>query len=167
MPSNQSPLGARPARFRRQRLLIVGCGDVGAARGAACWRRACACWRSRLRRAGACPARAPGVTPLAGNLDAPATSPAGRVRRACCTWRRRRQAGSRPAWWLDPRTRALTQLRRRSPAHNAGVWLPGGVYGDCAGAWVNETAGPEASTPRAQRRVDAEALVRHLGRVPA
>ena len=29
MPSNQSPLGARPARFRRPRLLIVGCGDVG------------------------------------------------------------------------------------------------------------------------------------------
>ncbi|MCW8182739.1 SDR family NAD(P)-dependent oxidoreductase, partial [Verminephrobacter eiseniae] len=29
MPSNQPPLGALPARFRRQRLLIVGCGDIG------------------------------------------------------------------------------------------------------------------------------------------
>ncbi|MFL6692150.1 MAG: SDR family NAD(P)-dependent oxidoreductase, partial [Ramlibacter sp.] len=29
MPSNQSPLGARPARFRRARVLVVGCGDVG------------------------------------------------------------------------------------------------------------------------------------------
>ncbi|MFC3305963.1 SDR family NAD(P)-dependent oxidoreductase, partial [Ottowia pentelensis] len=29
MPSNQSPLGALPARFRRPRVLVVGCGDVG------------------------------------------------------------------------------------------------------------------------------------------
>ncbi|MFZ9254286.1 MAG: SDR family NAD(P)-dependent oxidoreductase, partial [Hylemonella sp.] len=29
MPSNQTPLGALPARFRRPRVLIVGCGDVG------------------------------------------------------------------------------------------------------------------------------------------
>ena len=29
MPSNQNPLGALPARFRRQRLLIIGCGDIG------------------------------------------------------------------------------------------------------------------------------------------
>src|SRR4051812_48983727 len=29
LPSNQSPLGALPARFRRERLLIVGCGDIG------------------------------------------------------------------------------------------------------------------------------------------
>src|SRR4051812_6644853 len=29
LPSNQSPLGALPGRFRRERLLVVGCGDVG------------------------------------------------------------------------------------------------------------------------------------------
>ncbi|MFZ2293605.1 MAG: SDR family NAD(P)-dependent oxidoreductase, partial [Polaromonas sp.] len=29
MPSNLNPLGALPSRFRRQRVLIVGCGDVG------------------------------------------------------------------------------------------------------------------------------------------
>ncbi|MFN5775842.1 MAG: SDR family NAD(P)-dependent oxidoreductase, partial [Burkholderiaceae bacterium] len=29
MPSNQTPLGALPARFRRERVLVVGCGDVG------------------------------------------------------------------------------------------------------------------------------------------
>ena len=29
MPVNQNPRGALPARFRRQRVLIVGCGDVG------------------------------------------------------------------------------------------------------------------------------------------
>ena len=29
LPSNLSPLGALPARFRRERVLLVGCGDVG------------------------------------------------------------------------------------------------------------------------------------------
>ena len=29
LPSNQTPLGALPARFRRVRVLVVGCGDVG------------------------------------------------------------------------------------------------------------------------------------------
>ncbi|MFM8591001.1 MAG: SDR family NAD(P)-dependent oxidoreductase, partial [Limnohabitans sp.] len=29
MPSNQTPLGALPSRFRRPRVLIVGCGDIG------------------------------------------------------------------------------------------------------------------------------------------
>ena len=29
LPSNHNPLGALPARFRRERVLIVGCGDIG------------------------------------------------------------------------------------------------------------------------------------------
>jgi threonine dehydrogenase-like Zn-dependent dehydrogenase len=29
LPSNQIPLGALPSRFKRPRVLIVGCGDVG------------------------------------------------------------------------------------------------------------------------------------------
>src|SRR4051812_42300871 len=29
LPSNQTPLGALPSRFRRERVLIIGCGDVG------------------------------------------------------------------------------------------------------------------------------------------
>jgi nucleoside-diphosphate-sugar epimerase len=40
-----------------------------------------------------------------------------------------------------------------------------GVYGDCAGAWVDESRTVNPITPRAQRRVDAEARVRHLGRL--
>ena len=67
MPSNQNPLGARPARFRRQRLLIIGCGDVGqrvakAQRGV----RLLALTSSAERRA---ELRAQGITPLLGNLD--------------------------------------------------------------------------------------------------
>ena len=67
MPSNQTPLGALPARFRRERLLIVGCGDVGL-RVARTQRhvRIMALTSSASR----VPAlRAAGVTPLLGNLD--------------------------------------------------------------------------------------------------
>jgi nucleoside-diphosphate-sugar epimerase len=40
-----------------------------------------------------------------------------------------------------------------------------GVYGDCAGALVTESCAVAPATPRAQRRVDAEARVRHWGRL--
>jgi nucleoside-diphosphate-sugar epimerase len=39
-----------------------------------------------------------------------------------------------------------------------------GVYGDCAGQWVDETRRLHAQTPRAARRIDAEQAVRFLGR---
>jgi len=39
-----------------------------------------------------------------------------------------------------------------------------GVYGDCQGALVPETRTLAPATPRAQRRVNAERAVRHLGR---
>jgi nucleoside-diphosphate-sugar epimerase len=164
LPSNQSPLGARPARFRRPRLLIVGCGDVGqrVARAAGPGVRVLALTSSP----GRIPTlRAQGITPLAGNLDAPATL--------------RRLAGlathvvhmapppgdGQTQWWRDPRTQALLRTLRLRTAPAALVYgSTSGVYGDCAGAVVNETAPLQASTPRAQRRVDAEALVRHFGR---
>ncbi|WP_428032363.1 NAD-dependent epimerase/dehydratase family protein [Ancylobacter sp.] len=39
-----------------------------------------------------------------------------------------------------------------------------GVYGDSAGAWIDETAPLSAATPRAQRRIEAEAAWLALGR---
>jgi nucleoside-diphosphate-sugar epimerase len=39
------------------------------------------------------------------------------------------------------------------------------VYGDCASAWVGESRLVKPITPRAQRRVDAEARMRHFGRL--
>ncbi len=36
-----------------------------------------------------------------------------------------------------------------------------GVYGDCGGAWVDETRPVRPATPRAQRRVSAEQQLRH------
>jgi nucleoside-diphosphate-sugar epimerase len=39
-----------------------------------------------------------------------------------------------------------------------------GVYGDCGGAWIDETRSLRPATDRARRRADAEARVRHFGR---
>ena len=68
LPSNQSPLGALPARFRRERLLIVGCGDVGmrAVRALGQGVRVMALTSSPQR---VVELRQKGITPLLGNLD--------------------------------------------------------------------------------------------------
>jgi nucleoside-diphosphate-sugar epimerase len=66
------------------------------------------------------------------------------------------------------REEAAPDLR---PAPQALVYgSTSGVYGDCGGARIDETRTLAAHTPRAQRRVDAEAQVRFYGRhagVPA
>ena len=164
MPSNQSPLGALPSRFRRQRILIIGCGDVGlrVARQLAP--------RVRLLALTSSPERSPElraqhITPLAGNLDQSATL--------------RRLAGlatrvvhlapppgeNLPDWRRDPRTLALLRALRLRGLPQAVVYgSTSGVYGDCQGEWASETRAVNPHTPRAWRRVDAEAQLRFFGR---
>lgn len=164
MPSNQSPLGALPARFRRERVLIVGCGDVGLRVAGAVARRvrllALTSSRERLSLL-----RSRGITPLSGDLDRPATL----ARLAGLATRVVHLAppageGS-PQWWRDLRTIALLRvLRRRLPPLSMVYGSTSGVYGDCEGAWVAETRPLQPRTPRAQRRADAERAVRHFGR---
>lgn len=164
MPSNQSPLGALPARFRRERVLIVGCGDVGL--------RVAARLKPRVRRYAltSSPERVPqlrsaGITPLLGNLDRPETLArlAGIATRVVHLAPPPSDAGQQ--WWRDRRTAVLTQaLRRRSRPRSLVYGSTSGVYGDCRGAWVAETRPVAPQTPRAQRRVDAERMLRFFGR---
>jgi nucleoside-diphosphate-sugar epimerase len=153
-------LGALPARFRRPRVLIVGCGDVGSrvARGMK-GRVQLLALTSNAQRVGAL--RALGCTPLLGNLDAPAT-----LRRlAGIATRVIHLAPPLAEGWADPRTRALLRvLWLRSAPTSLVYGSTSGVYGDCAGAVVNETRAVQADTPRAHRRVDAERQVRFFGR---
>ena len=160
MPSNQSPLGALPSRFKRERLLIIGCGDVGQ-RLVRVQRhvRVVALTSSPARVAAL---RAQGVTPVVGNLDAPASL------QRLAGWATRVLHLAPPPLQgsTDPRTLALTRvLMRRSAPRSVVYGSTSGVYGDCAGAWVDENRKVNPITPRAQRRVDAEARVRHLGRL--
>lgn len=168
MPSNQTPLGALPARFRRQRVLIVGCGDVGLRTagqlGAPQSQRvrlmALTSSPDRVRMLRAC-----GITPLLGNLDDAASlmrlgGIAHRVIHLAPPPTERQGASDR-----DPRSLALVRaLRLRSLPQALVYGSTTGVYGDCAGQRVDENRRVNPHTPRAQRRVDAENLMRFFGR---
>jgi len=160
LPSNQSPLGALPSRFKRERLLIIGCGDVGQ-RVVRAQRhvRVVALTSSPSRVASL---RAQGVTPIVGNLDTPASL------QRLAGWATRVLHLAPPPLQgsTDPRTLVITRLLMRRTAPLSVVYgSTTGVYGDCAGEWVAESRSVNPTTPRAQRRVDAEARVRHLGRL--
>ena len=160
MPVHQSPLGALPSRFKRERLLIIGCGDVGQRVVRVQRHVRVVALTSSPERVTAL--RAQGVTPIVGNLDAPA----GLQRLAGWATRVLHLAPPPLRGDIDPRTLALTRmLMRRSAPRSVVYGSTSGVYGDCAGAWVGESRMVKPITPRAQRRVDAEARVRHLGRL--
>jgi nucleoside-diphosphate-sugar epimerase len=55
-------------------------------------------------------------------------------------------------------------LRRRSAPAGVVYGSTTGVYGNCGGAWIDETRTVHAETPRAQRRVHAEESMRFWGR---
>ena len=166
LPSNQSPLGALPARFRRERVLIVGYGDVGqrAARLLGSTVKVLALSRKPER---AAQLRAQCVLPLWGDLDDMSS-----LRRLAGISTRVLHLAPPPAlseaeegWWLDARTTALLQtLRLRSLPRSLVYASTSGVYGDCQGQWVTETRAVAPTTGRAQRRVNAERAVRFAGR---
>jgi nucleoside-diphosphate-sugar epimerase len=168
LPSNQTPQGALPARFRRQRLLVVGCGDVGLRVVQALNRgvHVLALTSSPQRVAGL---RQKGVTPLLGNLDDAAS-----LRRLAGIAQRVLHLAPPPAGIVgdnlragrsDPRTRELLwALRQRGAPLHLVYGSTSGVYGDCQGEWVAETRAVNAQSDRAARRVDAERRVRHYGR---
>ncbi len=144
---------ARAGRFAGARILIVGCGDVGlrlvALLGDRC--RIFATTSSaeraaRLRRAGA--------TPLIVDLDDPRTTD--RVRGLAPTVVH--LAPPPPHGARDTRTRAL--LRALGSVERLIYVSTSGVYGDCGGAWVDETRAVAPATDRARRRVDAERCLR-------
>jgi nucleoside-diphosphate-sugar epimerase len=159
-------MGALPARFRRERVLVVGCGDVGlrVARelGGGQRVRVLALTSTAQR---VPDLRAAGITPLLGNLDEPQA-----LRRLAGLATRvvhlAPPPGDRPTGWQeDPRTRALARaLAGRSRPAKLVYGSTTGVYGDCAGQWVDESRPVAASTPRALRRVDAERFLRWWGR---
>lgn len=157
-------------RFRRTRLLIVGCGDVGLRTAAALPARV------RVLALSSSPARYPelrarGITPLAGNLDQPAS-----LRRLAGLAPRVLHLAPPPGQGEgDPRTRALLRalaLGTATQGHGSGsgsgttlvYGSTSGVYGDCGGALIDETRTPRPMSARARRRVAAEALLRDWGR---
>jgi nucleoside-diphosphate-sugar epimerase len=140
------------------RVLLVGCGDVamraahllaGRARLAGLTRRADDIARLRAH----------GVVPILGDLDDRRTLARLRLSPDAVLHFAPPPAEGRG----DPRTgRLLAALSaaRRIPQRFVYV-STSGVYGDCAGARIDETRPRKADSPRARRRVDAEDRLRH------
>lgn len=145
---------------RRPVLLIVGCGDVGLRvlrllRGR--W-RVLALTTSADRVAAL---RAAGAVPLVGNLDEPASV----MRLAGLADRVLHLAPPPGDGEGDPRTAHLLQVLARRRGPRALVYASTtGVYGDCGGAWIDETRALAPTTARGRRRVEAERQLRWAGR---
>ena len=149
-----------PARFRRERLLIVGCGDVGmrVVRALGGRLRVYALTSSPQRKN---PLRQSGAIPLVGNLDDASTL----ARLAGIATRIIHLAPPPAEGQRDSRTAALNAaLRLRTVPASFVYGSTSGVYGDCQGGVASEVRAVKPHTPRAVRRVDAEQRVRHLGR---
>ena len=172
----------------RQRLLIVGCGDVGLR---FLRQRQALIQSGQLRvfvltsSADRIPAlRALGAVPVLGNLDnaaslrrlasladrvlylappanAASSSPPINYQNESCSGRffgikPQKQAKKSPT---DPRSLALQRVLRRGAAPRHIVYAStSGVYGDCAGRLIDETAPLCPQTARAARRVAAEGI---------
>ncbi len=149
-----------PARFRRERVLIVGCGDVGlrVASRLAGRVRLMALTTDATR---VTELRGLAVLPLLGNLDHRES-----LRRLAGLATRVVHLAPPPGeGWGDSRTSALVSVLRRRSLPAAVVYgSTSGVYGDCAGDLVRETRPLNAATQRGLRRCDAEQAVRFLGR---
>ena len=144
-----------PRFAKMPRLLIVGCGDVGL--------RCLPLLRGRWRVAALTSSpqrfaelRATGATPILGNLDDAASL-------------------KRLGGWADavlhlapPQNLGSTDLRMRNLLRSLAASPPArivyasttGVYGDCGGAFFDETRPVAPNTDRARRRVDAETQLR-------
>jgi len=149
---------APPLWGSMKRFLIIGCGDVG--------ERLVNFYRTQahfvaLARSDASVARvrALGVTPIRGDLDQP--NSLRRLPRVDCVF----HFAPPPADGAsDPRTRHLLRALSNKRHPQRVVYIStSGVYGDCGGAWVDESRTPAPVNARARRRIDAETQLRRWG----
>jgi nucleoside-diphosphate-sugar epimerase len=143
----------RSRKAGKPRLLILGCGDIGMriVRQLHGRFRIFAVTRQPER---AEELRAAGAVPIIADLDQPASL----ARLATLATNVMHLAPPQSDGAIDQRTRNLIPLL----PHGANlVYLSTtGVYGDCGGAWIDETRTPRPQNARAKRRVDAEQMLR-------
>ena len=148
---------ASRAAFKRPRLLILGCGDVGM--------RLLPLVRERFRvfavtsQPERCDElRAAGAVPVLADLDQPAT-----LKRLAHLAQYVAHLAPPPSeGLLDQRTRNLCAIL---PEGARMVYVSTtGVYGDCQGELIDETRPVAPHNARAKRRVDAETVLRALAR---
>lgn len=142
-------------------VLIIGCGDIGvrvARLGQQAGSRVAGLARSE---AAAARLRSFDITPLAGDLDDPA-SLAGLPCAGKLVFYLAPPPGGGP---YDSRMRNFCQALDGAALPSRVIYMStSGVYGDCGGAWVTEATPLNPQTSRAQRRVDAEMSVQEWGK---
>ncbi|MYN11308.1 NAD-dependent epimerase/dehydratase family protein [Pseudoduganella aquatica] len=140
-------------KIARPRLLVLGCGDVGL--------RLLPLLRARFRifavtsqPSRRAELRAAGAVPLVADLDKPAS-----LRRLKGLADYVVHLAPPPAEGLrDSRSRNVTAIL---PEAGRVVYISTtGVYGDCGGAWFDESRPVAPHNARARRRVDAEQVLR-------
>jgi len=143
------------------RVLLIGCGDIAlrAARLLSPHFRLYGLTRRRDQHAAL---RAAGITPVAGDLDRARTL----ARLHLAPYAVLHCAPPPPSGEDDTRTRNLIAAlaSARSLPRRFVYVSTSGVYGDCAGARIDETRPPAPATPRARRRVAAESRLRQWSR---
>ena len=140
---------------------MIGCGDV-AMRAARLLSPNFRLYGLTRRRDQHAELRAAGIVPIAGDLDQVRTL----TRLRLSPYAVLHCAPPPAAGEDDTRTRNLIAAlasARSLPCRLVYI-STSGVYGDCAGAEVDETRTPAPATPRAQRRVDAENRLRRWAR---
>lgn len=154
---------ALPGRFRRERWLITGCGDIGmrvlellSGRAKVFALTSSEGRVPELRRARA--------HPVLGDLDQPRS-----LRRLAGLATRVLQLAPPAAKGGEAhRERALRATLARRQAPRTVVYVStSAVYGDCQGAWVTETRAPEPASAAGRRRLAAERVWRGWGRAPS
>ncbi|MEO8134653.1 MAG: NAD-dependent epimerase/dehydratase family protein [Betaproteobacteria bacterium] len=143
------------------RVLLIGCGDV-ALRAARLLSPDFRIYGLTRRGDQHAALRAAGITPIAGDLDRRATLDRLRVSPYAVL----HCAPPPGAGEDDSRTRnLLAALTSARSLPRAFVYVStSGIYGDCAGARIDETRAPGAESPRARRRVAAESRLRAWSR---
>lgn len=139
-----------------QRILLIGCGDI-ALRTAALLRGRARLYGLVRNPARAAALRAAGIVPVFGDLDDRRSL----VRLAGLADTVLHFAPPPNSGDRDPRTRhLLAALSQSFPPARLVYISTSGVYGDCGGAWVEETRPLRPANARALRRVDAERQIR-------
>lgn len=148
---------ARAGRFAGARILIVGCGDVGLRLlGRLAGRHRVFALTHSPERADVL--RIAGAVPIVADLDDPATLP--RLGGLAATVVHLAPPPARGD--LDTRMRDLLPMLHG--VERLVYVSTSGVYGDCGGAWIDETRGVRPDSGRAKRRVDAERRLRDWAR---
>ncbi|MEW6563394.1 MAG: SDR family oxidoreductase [Pseudomonadota bacterium] len=138
------------------RVLLIGCGDI-ALRTAAMLRGRARLYGLVRNPARAEALRAAGMVPVLGDLDdRRSLARLAGLADAVLHFAPPPNAGD-----CDPRTRHLLAALSRGTLPARLVYIStSGVYGDCGGAWVEETHPLHPANARALRRVDAERQIR-------